>query len=311
MTIFKPCLAALILACLATFTSCTSNNKDQSTSTAMLDTVSLSDKNFALAYQDGEKIVATSIDTMKQISFGGAMDPAISPDGNKLAYTINDTTGNRTIWVADLENKSQSQLQVTSNNYYQAMWSPSGNAIAFNIFNGKKLWKVGVIKADNTGYVMLDSASGLNVYAPTWKNESELLAHDLKNIYTFNVNGKLIENKSIADLIGKDFSIASSDRFFYSKNSQKIIFNAGNAETLAGLTGPSEAVYILDIPSKKIKRLSPKGIHVPYVFVTADDRIFYSGSEKPFIQTKIYVSDFAGNIKTIVDKGINPTGALK
>jgi len=311
MTIFKPCLAALILACLATFTSCTSNNKDQSTSTAMLDTVSLSDKNFALAYQDGEKIVATSIDTMKQISFGGAMDPAISPDGNKLAYTINDTTGNRTIWVADLENKSQSQLQVTSNNYYQAMWSPSGNAIAFNIFNGKKLWKVGVIKADNTGYVMLDSASGLNVYAPTWKNESELLAHDLKNIYTFNVNGKLIENKSIADLIGKDFSIASSDRFFYSKDSQKIIFNAGNADTLAGLTGPSEAVYILDIPSKKIKRLSPKGIHVPYVFVTADDRIFYSGSEKPFTQTKIYVSDFAGNIKTIVDKGINPTGALK
>ncbi|RZK63385.1 MAG: hypothetical protein EOO95_13595 [Pedobacter sp.] len=248
---------------------------------------------------------------MKQISFGGAMDPAISPDGNKLAYTVNNTTGNRTIWVADLENKSQLQLHVNSSNYYQAMWSPNGNAIAFNIFNSKNLWKVGVIKADNTGYLILDSASAINVYSPTWKNEKELVAHDLKNLYTFNVDGKLVESRVIADLIGKDFMIASSNHFFYSEDGTKLIFNAGNSDAPDGLTGPSEAAYILNIASKKIERLSPKGVNVPYIFVTADDRIFYSGSEKPYTQSKIYVSDLKGNIKTLVDKGLNPTGALK
>ena len=311
MITFKSRFAAVTIFCLASFASCNSNKNEESKSTAMLDSISLSSKNFALAYQDGEKIVATSIDTMKQISFGGAMDPAISPDGNKLAYTVNDTIGNRTIWVADLENKSQSQLQVNSNNYYQAMWSPNGNAIAFNIFNGKNLWKVGVIRADNTGYVMLDSASAINVYSPTWKNEKELVAHDLKNLYTFNTAGKLIDTKLIADLIGKEFTLASSNRFFYTKDGTKLIFNAGNADILDGLMGPSEAAYILDIASKKIERLSPKGVNVPYIFVTADDRIFYSGSEKPYTQSKIYVSDLKGNIKTIVDKGSNPTGALK
>lgn len=311
MITFKSGFAAVTIFCLAIFASCNSNKNEESKSTAMLDSISLSSKHFALAYQDGEKIVATSIDTMKQISFGGAMDPAISPNGNKLAYTVNDTTGNRTIWVADLENKSQLQLHVNSSNYYQAMWSPNGNAIAFNIFNGKNLWKVGVIKADNTGYVMLDSASAINVYSPTWKNEKELVAHDLKNIYTFNVAGKLVESRAIADLIGKDFMIASSNHFFYSEDGTKLIFNAGNSDALDGLTGPSEAAYILDIASKKIERLSPKGLNVPYIFVTADDRIFYSGSEKPYTQSKIYVSDLNGNIKTIVDKGSNPTGALK
>ena len=311
MITFKSRFAAVTIFCIAIFASCNSNKNEESKSTAMLDSISLSSKNFALAYQDGEKIVATSIDTMKQISFGGAMDPAISPDGNKLAYTVNNTTGNRTIWVADLENKSQLQLHVNSSNYYQAMWSPNGNAIAFNIFNSKNLWKVGVIKADNTGYLILDSASAINVYSPTWKNEKELVAHDLKNLYTFNVDGKLVESRVIADLIGKDFMIASSNHFFYSEDGTKLIFNAGNSDAPDGLTGPSEAAYILNIASKKIERLSPKGVNVPYIFVTADDRIFYSGSEKPYTQSKIYVSDLKGNIKTIVDKGSNPTGALK
>jgi len=311
MTLFKSRLTLAIIPYLAIFASCNSNNNDQKKSTAILDTISLSSKNFALAYQDGQKIVATSIDTMKQISFGGATDPSISPDGNKLAYTVNDSAGSRTIWVADLENKSQSQLQVNSNNYYQAIWSPDGKSIAFNIFNSKNLWKVGIIKSDNTGYLMLDNASTLNVYSPTWKNENELVAHDLTNLYTFNTSGKLIDTKAITDLIGGDFAIASSNRFFYAKDGKKIIFNAGNTEHLEGLTGPAEAVYILDLASKKVDRISPKGINVPYVFLTADDRVFYSGYEKPFTQSKIYVSDLGGNIKTVVDKGTNPTGALK
>lgn len=292
-------------------TSCSNQQSAEGGSKAVLDTVSLSSKNYALAYQDGEKIVATSIDTMKQISFGGATDPAISPDGNKLAYTLSDSAGHRSIWIADMEHKSQGQLVVNNNNYYQAVWSADGNTIAFNIFNKQNLWKIGIIKADNSGYVMLDSASKINVYAPTWKNEKEIIGQDLTNLYTFDLSGKVTDTKPIADLIGKDLTIASSNRFFYTKDGKKIIFNAGNNDALEGLTGPAEAVYILDLASKQVKRLSPKGVNVPYVFVTADDRIFYSGAEKPFTQSKIYVTDLEGNNKIVVDKGTNPTGALK
>ncbi|WP_421941721.1 hypothetical protein [Pedobacter sp.] len=300
------------IPCLGLIAACNGNKtEDGSVSTALLDTVALSKKAIALAYQDGQKIVATSIDTLKQISFGGATDPAISPDGIKLAYTLTDSTGGRSIWIADMENKSQLKLQVNSNNYYQAVWSPSGSNLAFSIFTSKKLWKIGVIKNDNTGYQLIDSASNISVYSPTWKNETELLGHDLTNLYTFNTKGKIIDTKLISGLIGKDFLLASSNRFFYTRDGKKLIFNVGNADVLDGLTGPSEAVYVLDVDSKKVNRISPKGINVPYLFVTADDRIFYSGAEKPFTQSKIYVSDLDGNIKTIVEKGTNPTGTLK
>lgn len=311
MTKISRKIVSILIPCIGIIVSCSQNKSEEESSKAVLDTVSLRNKNFALAYQDGRRIVATSIDTMKQISFGGATDPAISPDGNKLAYTINDSTGRRTIWVADMENKSQLQLQVNGGDYYQAVWSPNGKAIAFNILKSKNLLKIGVIKTDNTGYVILDIGAKINVYSPTWKNENQIVGQDLINLYTFDISGELIDTKSILSLIGKDFKIASNNRFFYTKDGKKLIFNAGNSDVLEGFTSQGEAVYILDLDSKKVDRISPKGMNVPYVFVTADDRIFYSGSEKPYTQNKIYISDLSGNSKLLVDKGTNPTGALK
>lgn len=82
MTKISSKIIPFLIPCLALIISCGNHNTDKENTSAILDTVSLSNKNFALAYQDGNKIVATSIDTMKQISFGGATDPAISPDGN-------------------------------------------------------------------------------------------------------------------------------------------------------------------------------------------------------------------------------------
>ncbi|WP_029281769.1 PD40 domain-containing protein [Pedobacter sp. R20-19] len=304
-------LAMVVVPSLILFSACNSGNNDQSKSTAVLDTVSLSNKRFALAYQDGDKIVATSIDTMKQISFGGANHPAISPDGNKLAYTVKDSVGNNSIWVADMESKSQLHLQVNSKNYDDAVWSPNGGTIAFNFLNDQKIWKVGIIKADNTGFLVLDSKSAIAVSSPVWKTETELMAHDLKNIYTFNLNGKLMETNSIADLLGAAYHISASDRFFYAQNGKILVFNSKYGKAITELNDMANAVFTLDLNSRKIKRISPEGMNTSAVFVTADDRIFYSGAENPYTQSKIYVSDLEGNVKLLVNKGMNPTATLK
>lgn len=299
MRSFKFLIPALSLLAVA----CNSNNNSKT-----IETPKVVDQKFALAYQFEGKIVAANADTSKQISFGGAMDPAISPDGNKLAYTVSDSLNNRSVWVADMVSKSQAQLNVKSKNYYRAMWSPSGNMIAFSIFNKKSLWKIGVIKADNSGYILLDSTSKLNMYAPAWKNENQLIAQDLQKLYTFDLTGKIVESVNITDLIGKGFFIASDNNFFYSRDGKKLIFNAGNNDILPGLTGPAEAVYVLDLATKQVKRISPEGISVPALFVTANDKIVYSGMEKPFVISKIYTTDLEGrDTKVVVDKGNNPS----
>ncbi|TDG37320.1 hypothetical protein EZJ43_04165 [Pedobacter changchengzhani] len=311
MTKFNVFLASGIIPCLAFLMACNSNTKPEEKPIVATDSVSIINKKFGLAFQNGDKIVASSIDTLKQISFGGATDPAISPDGKKMAYTVIDSAKHRTIWVADLENKSQLQLKVNSDNYYQAMWSPRGDKIAFNIFTPANVWKIGLINADNTGFIILSNTTKINAYSPTWKSESEILAHDLSNLYTFDSSGKIIKTESIAKLIGADYLISSSNRFFYTRDGKKLVFNAGTNEKIDGLEGPMEAVYILDLTTKKIEKISPNGMNVTYIFLTADDRIFYSGGEKPFTKRMIYISDLAGKIKKIVDHGDNPSGALQ
>ncbi|OWK72669.1 hypothetical protein CBW18_03720 [Pedobacter sp. AJM] len=304
-------LVVIAVTGLGLFLACNANNDRQQKTSAVLDTVSLSSKSFALAYQDGSKIVATSIDTMKQISFGGATHPAISPDGNKLAYTVTDSAGNKSIWIADMESKSQLQLQADSKDYDHAMWSPDGRTIAFNFLDKQHIWKVGVIKADNTGFILLDSKPADSLFSPSWKNETELVAHDLKNLYTFNKTGKLTDTKKITDCFGPDYQFLSSSRFFYTSDGRKLIFNARYGKPVEELHHQAEAVFILEADSKKVSRISPEGMNALDVFVTADNRIFFSGAEKPFSQSKIYVSDLKGNIKTVVDKGTYPTATLK
>lgn len=308
---FNISLATCFISCMTLLVACHSNKSEQSPSAAVLDTVSLSSKRFALAYQDGDKIVATSIDTMKQISFGGATHPAISPDGNKFAYTVKDSAGNNSIWVADMESKSQLKLQVNSKNYDHAVWSPSGETIAFNFLNDKQIWKVGIIKADNTGFLILDNKSAIGVSSPVWKTETELIAHDLKNIYNFSLNGKIVDTKSIVGLLGTAYHISESDRFFYAQNGKTLVFNAKYGNAITELNDMANAVFILDLNTQKVKRISPDGMNATDVFVTADDRIFYSGAKKPYTQSKIYVSDLDGHIKMLVNKGINPTATLK
>lgn len=292
--------------CITLFFGCNSGNQTATKSEAVLDTVSLSSKSYALAYQDGDKIVATSIDTMKQISFGGATDPAISPDGNMFAYTVPDSSGGRSIWIADLENKSQLQLQTNSNNFYGATWAPDGHLVAFSISNKDGVWKIGLMKPDNTGFVILDNHSKVSYNAPTWKGNKELVAHNLDTLFTFDATGKLLTTQDISELISKDYGLSSSSKFFFTQDGNTLVFNATHGESVAELKSRLESVFSLDLKTKKITRISPAGINVPYLFVTADDRIFFSGAAVPFTNQKVYFADLEGNVKTLVERGANP-----
>lgn len=304
-------LLKLSIPFLSLLIACSNSKTNENNSTKSQNTTSLSSKEFVLAYRHGEKIVVTSLDTMKQVSFSGATDPAISPDGTKLAYTISDSAGRRSIWVADLEHKTQAQLPVDNDNYYQAMWSPGGSKIAFSIFDKESRWKIGVINTDHSGYQMLGSTSPTDLYSPTWKNEQELVGHDLTNLYTLNLSGEIINTQALTNLIGKELSLSSSNRFFYTKDAKKLVFNAGNTDVVSNPVGPNEAVYVVDLATKKISRISPEGFNASSVYVTADDQIFYSASKTSDSDFKVYTADLSGNIKLIVEQGMSPTGASR
>ena len=60
-------------------------------------------------------------------------NPALSPDGNRLAVSIRDPgTGNRDLWVIDLLRDSASRITFDSSDHTNPVWSPDGGRIAYS-----------------------------------------------------------------------------------------------------------------------------------------------------------------------------------
>jgi Tol biopolymer transport system component len=68
-------------------------------------------------------------------TLGGIADysnPALSPDGNRLAIGIRDAvTGKRDIWILDLQRDTTSRFTSDASDDFNPAWSPDGARIAF------------------------------------------------------------------------------------------------------------------------------------------------------------------------------------
>lgn len=267
------------------------SDKNYTDSSERLDLVVYLDSNRLMIKSDSVTTVETQVGPAVQI-----MNPAISPNGQQIAYTtIMERNDRRTVSLIDLSTLKTTQLKVPSSNFYGPMWSPNGLHIAVNIFNyNSSTWKIGIIGSNNKDYKMLDSLSSVNYYSPTWKNNDQLIAHNVEKLYTLNLKGQVIDSIGFDKLIGKDYTLSSSNSFYFSRDGENLFFNAGNQDTLPQLMGPSEALYELHIADKQIKRLSPFGMNVNRIFVTRDDRIFYEGTTAPFEVIQLFELEKGG-----------------
>jgi TolB protein len=283
-----------IIPALALFASC--NQQASQTNSSPIDSAKILNSKYEIAYEVDGKIVATNIDTTKQVSFGGASFPAISPDGNKLAYTVEDSLGNKSIWYADMENKSQNQIKINSANYTKAIWAANSNKLAFSFLNKKNIWKTGITHVDHSDLVLFEENSNKAYFNPTWKGEAEIAVHDLEKLYIFNINGKISSTLNLSEITKNEVKIDANSRFFYTQNNNAIIFNAG------GL------IYNYDLNAKTLKSISDTAITVSELFLTFNDKIVFSGTKNATPISKIYSCNLEGkDFKVLVEKGNHPS----
>lgn len=64
---------------------------------------------------------------------------ALSPDGNRLAFVVNEADGGKQIWIRDLSSMSATPVPETNGAWYP-FWSPDGQHLGF--FANGKLWRV-------------------------------------------------------------------------------------------------------------------------------------------------------------------------
>jgi TolB protein len=297
-------MKSFILLCLTILLFACSKKADEKKND--LDNIPRVD-NTAIAFRRGDSIYLRTKDGNENL-IGAGYFPCISPDGKRLTYTKYGTDA-RQVYLLDLQTKQEVKLNVASDNFYDAIWSPNGKFIAFSIM-GETNWEVGVIKSDNTGFRTIKARPGYGLSAPTWTGDSKsIVAQDGYELVEFNIEGSVIRQFDIQESVGDSCYVSGSNRFWLTSDRSGIFFNSGVNEGMEGVEGPVEAISYFDISTKKLKRISPSGLHCTDLFMLSDNKIVFIGSKVRQDQSDIYIYDLSKDtLDLFAQNGREPSG---
>ncbi len=110
----------------------------------------------------------------QRLLVAGATDPAVSPDGTRLAFALPDGRA-RQLWVSDLDGTDRVRLTSGPALSSTPDWSPDGTRLALTrrpVAGGPS--SIAVLDADGTdGHLVPGTENG---YGPTWSPDGTLLA---------------------------------------------------------------------------------------------------------------------------------------
>ncbi|MFA6954538.1 MAG: protein kinase [Thermoanaerobaculia bacterium] len=106
---------------------------------------------------------------------GAYGEPALSPDGKRLAIEIEDrAAGSTDVWVVDLARGIPSRLTFGPGNERFPVWSPDGKQIAFSQLN-KGILDVYVKQSSGEGAEQLIATSDVHKFPSDWSSDGRVL----------------------------------------------------------------------------------------------------------------------------------------
>ncbi|MBC8312373.1 MAG: PD40 domain-containing protein [Candidatus Marinimicrobia bacterium] len=109
------------------------------------------------------------------------ISPALSPDGNQIAYVKSSTEGNMDIYLWDLAAKSEKQLMDTDEVDYLPIWHPDGTAISYTSHKGSTP-NLHTINVDDKKSTMVTDASE-GIWGAQWAPKTDkIMARTLNDV---------------------------------------------------------------------------------------------------------------------------------
>lgn len=235
-------------------------------------------------------------------------DPAISPDGTKVAYTHNDEGGGRKIAVTDVATGDFQVLEgIPGDNSYLPIWSPDGKYLYFNHFLQSD-WVLARVKADGTGFTMykdLPRAPGSYGWSP---NGIELLCHDLDNFFILAFEGSKVRLREVP-LSERNIGLSTPSRLVVSPDGKRALFERSMDEEMGpDDEGPPSAVWLLELETGKIKRATKAPYNAAYPSWLPDGSGFvFSSYDQKRGEASVYRAGLNGVVEPLINNASTPT----
>ncbi len=109
---------------------------------------------------------------LREVGLAGQLaDPAISPDGRRVALSITEG-GNQDVWVFDMVRGVKTRLSNAVQPDWRPVWSPDGEQIAF-ITQGSGNWDIFLRRADGVGEATTVLATPVQDLVSDWSRDGK------------------------------------------------------------------------------------------------------------------------------------------
>lgn len=206
----------------------------------------------------------------------GAM-PDLSPKGNMIAFTDENSSGNleRRVKIADLSSEQVVEFEPLANlDAFGPRWSNDQRKLAFNVIKNKRVY-VNVLDIESGALTDITNTLGPeagSVYLDSWSADNEsILCHSLDYLYAIDLAGKLIWQIPLSNILSHD-RLSTATRFSTSPDGKLILFNT---------TVPDDSgIYIHDRAASTTSRITPETI------IATEPRWLLSGKEIMFTRVR-------------------------
>jgi Tol biopolymer transport system component/tRNA A-37 threonylcarbamoyl transferase component Bud32 len=177
----------------------------------------------------------------------GAQRPALSPDGQWLAF--NSTEQEEHLYVVAADGSGLRQVTSGTHRNRGPRWSPDGKRLAyFTTRTGD--WENWTIGVDGTDARQVTNLAGQNVAWPVWSSDGKRLAYTIFGFNTFLVDPS------------KDWSAQAPDRLPPFPDTGQLFSGwswSPDGKMLAGFEGRDDGIALYTIATKEFRRITKHG----------------------------------------------------